>query len=401
MKITQPRSNQLILEHQPLLVWLFGGVFGVAGLWMIFHSGGVAWLIPVAISVFIITSMGQIVTCVFDKAEGRFTLKQQGVFGTKMIEQRIRDISDIQVEQSVSSEGTTYRVTIRFTTGEHVPLTEYYSSGITDKQKTADRIRAFLNLSDSTAPSDGSRWQPRQDNRAESAYPPTLPGITASKTAHGLFLSLRSTVDRDAVQHLVRELPRTKMLSFTDPRHRGPMGDPDYFFLSKRNSDYLMMSHGERWGSSWTPIAEVVLVQYFMELSKIQYTTGSNKTESYKVSVADYTDYSNGSLEIDRTSNAEPGCFVRSRVSEALKPDLDLAEQNAMTPELWRTLGEIANKPVISRTDDPTPLPTGIDTLKWMGYVDMRAWGAGDRGVEYFILEQGNRALAAYQASQP
>lgn len=400
MEIIQTRRNQLIIRHYPLLVWFTVGVFGLVG-GAVFFAGNLIGLVFVAFSVLFMKFGGQIVTCIFDKAEGRFTLKRHGVFGTNVIERRIQNIADIQVEESGSGENMTYRVTTRFTTGEPVPLTDYYTSGRTDKQKTADRIRAFLDLRNSTPPSDGSRGQPRQDSRAEVLYPPNLPGITPTKTANGLFLSLPSTVSRDAIQHLVRELPPTKMLSLTDPRHRGPMGDPDYFFLSKRNSDYLMMSHGERWSSRWTPIAEVVLVQYFMELSKIQYTTGPNQIEPYKVSVADYTDYSNGSREIDRTSNAQPGCFVRSRVSEALKPDLDLAEQNVMTPELWRTLGEIAKKSVINLTDDPKPLPKGIDDLKWMGYIDMRAWGAGDRGVEYFILEQGNRALAAYQASQP
>ena len=69
-----------------------------------------------------------------------------------------------------------------------------------------------------------------------------------------------------------------------------------------------------------------------------------------------------------------------------------------MTPALWQTLGAMAQKSVIHLTDHPEPLPNGIDALERLGYVKTRSWGAGDRGVEYFLSTKGKLALAAYRA---
>ena len=157
MEITQPSSNQLIVRLRPVLLWLFTGVFGLVGLWILFHAGNLFGVIFVAISIVITGSVGQVVTCVFDKAVGQLALKRQGLFGTQVTEHRLRTISNIQVDESSSDDGITYRVNILFTTGECLPLTAYYSSGRQEKQNAADRICAFLNLNDSTPPAHGNR----------------------------------------------------------------------------------------------------------------------------------------------------------------------------------------------------------------------------------------------------
>lgn len=90
---------------------------------------------------------GRVTSCLFDKTRGSFTLKRQGLFGTKVIEHRIREIADVQVEESKYGKGSTsYRVTIVLVSGDRLPITLTYVFDTTLAQETAECIRRFLNL---------------------------------------------------------------------------------------------------------------------------------------------------------------------------------------------------------------------------------------------------------------
>jgi hypothetical protein len=108
---------------------------------LLYPVGGICFAVG-----FVAISMGQLVTCLFDKSLGSFTLKRQGLFGTEVIEHQIREIANVQMEEFTDSDGSTYRVSIVLTSGNCLPLTSYYSSGRKSKQETTERICTFLNL---------------------------------------------------------------------------------------------------------------------------------------------------------------------------------------------------------------------------------------------------------------
>lgn len=98
----------------------------------------------VAAGLFVV-SMGQAVTCTFDKTLGRMSLKRQGLLGTKVIERSHREILATRVEVSTDGEGdSTYRVSLALVSGDPLPLTSYYTGGKESQQQAVDCIQRFL-----------------------------------------------------------------------------------------------------------------------------------------------------------------------------------------------------------------------------------------------------------------
>lgn len=126
--ISQPTATSLTIRQDDRgSTVLFGGVFVAGGM-------------------VVVLLMGEIVACQFDKTMGRFTLQRRGLLGTKVIEHSIREIKDVIVEESTSSDGSTYRVSLILIGRDRIPLTSYYSSGRAGKQKIADSLHQFLHL---------------------------------------------------------------------------------------------------------------------------------------------------------------------------------------------------------------------------------------------------------------
>jgi len=110
--------------------------------WFMFMVGGIFVVAGLAVAVVV----GEIVVCEFNKDSGSLTLKRHSLLGTKVVERHIQEIKDVQIEESHSSDGSTYRVSLVFTTGDRLPLTSYYSSGKQAKQAIADHLHKFLQL---------------------------------------------------------------------------------------------------------------------------------------------------------------------------------------------------------------------------------------------------------------
>ncbi len=103
----------------------FGGIFVAAGLFVV--------------------SVTQVVTCSFDKTLGCMVVKRKGLFKTELLEHRLREVLDVQVEDSTDSDGDqTYRVRFLLACGDRLPLTSYYSSGRESKQEAVNCICKFL-----------------------------------------------------------------------------------------------------------------------------------------------------------------------------------------------------------------------------------------------------------------
>ncbi|WP_448514209.1 hypothetical protein [Parathermosynechococcus lividus] len=82
-----------------------------------------------------------------DRTSGTWTLRRRNLWGHQTQEYRLRDITDVFLEVSHSSDSdSTYRIVFQLKSGETIPLRHYYSSGRRDKQQTVDCLREFLCL---------------------------------------------------------------------------------------------------------------------------------------------------------------------------------------------------------------------------------------------------------------
>jgi hypothetical protein len=115
------------------------------------------WLFIFAFSgpgLLIISCSTQVGALEFDKQIGQLSLTRHRLFGKKLIQHPLHTIEDVTVEEHFGSKGSrTYRVAIVLKSGERIPLTPYYSSGLFGKQKVAAQIRNFLGISTPSSPS--------------------------------------------------------------------------------------------------------------------------------------------------------------------------------------------------------------------------------------------------------
>ena len=154
MKIVEQTPTKLVLRKFPWFMACF------AIFWLVFCISGMLLtgqniililflLVVIVFLVFLatISSLFEIVPCTFDKSFSRMILKRQTLLKTKLIERSIEAISGIKLEVMSGENLDAYRVSIMFASGECVPLTSVYSSGLRDKEKTAKDIATFLNVS--------------------------------------------------------------------------------------------------------------------------------------------------------------------------------------------------------------------------------------------------------------
>jgi hypothetical protein len=122
--ITNPKIPSLREQYDERLPsFLFGGIFVTV--------------------FFVIVYSSPVVTYVFDKTLNTLTISPRDLFGKKVIQARLSEIEDVQVE---TGSDDTYRVSIVLVSGKRLPLTLYYSSGRESKQQIALHIKNFLNL---------------------------------------------------------------------------------------------------------------------------------------------------------------------------------------------------------------------------------------------------------------
>lgn len=147
MKIVEQTPTKLVLRKFPWFIACF------AIFWLVPIIGGmlsigqnIFSLLVVIVFLAVISPFCEIVTCTFDKSLNSMTLKRQTLLKTKLIERSIEAISGIKLEVG-SGDKDTYRVSIMLASGKCVPLTSVYSSGLRDKEKTAEDIATFLNVS--------------------------------------------------------------------------------------------------------------------------------------------------------------------------------------------------------------------------------------------------------------
>lgn len=147
VKCLEQTPNKLVFRVRPTFGWGCGVFFGGAGLILLvdrthLYISGFFFFLSL-----LIIALSSVKTCTFDKERSRMTIKRQHWFGEKILEHSINEISDVQIEHTSSSEGSRiYRVTLILSSGEKLPLTRSYTSGIEEKQYIANLIKYFLNL---------------------------------------------------------------------------------------------------------------------------------------------------------------------------------------------------------------------------------------------------------------
>ena len=138
---------------------LVGGSFLVMGLFGGWSSGNFFLYLFAVVGLFLVMFV-EIDTITFDKNLGHMTIKRHKplLAKTKVVKHLIQDISDVEIQQTESSESISgnditpsksisYRVCLLLESGKRrVPLTSSFSNGLRDKQKTAEVIATFLEI---------------------------------------------------------------------------------------------------------------------------------------------------------------------------------------------------------------------------------------------------------------
>ncbi|BAY52415.1 hypothetical protein NIES2134_125160 [Thermostichus vulcanus NIES-2134] len=110
--------------------------------WPVGLMAGVFFLVGMSLIFFI-----PVLTLDLDRGSGTLTILHANFFRRTYQELSLRDIRDIAIESYQDSEGDRlYRVLVHLTSGDTVPLRQYYSSGYGSKKKLANLLREFLHL---------------------------------------------------------------------------------------------------------------------------------------------------------------------------------------------------------------------------------------------------------------
>ncbi len=113
-------------------------------------SGTIGWIVSgvlalVEVGLFIAGIQAMSTTWTFDKTQGTIIKYRRGLTGPRGWQYDLREINGAIVSHSRDSDGdTTYRVELVTEQGQRIPMTSWYSSGYTGKERTATVIQQFL-----------------------------------------------------------------------------------------------------------------------------------------------------------------------------------------------------------------------------------------------------------------
>jgi len=165
MKIVARTPTELILRDSAAALRIMGVFLAALGGFAIFmglaQPEGSVGIVPIAIGSLIVLGGVLLIalparkTFAFSRAERLFIIVKQR-FGR--VERQIiplDQVADVSLEESASSDGNTYRISVTLTDQRRIPWTSYYSSGHASKQAVVDVVREFLKLAPSPAQGSG------------------------------------------------------------------------------------------------------------------------------------------------------------------------------------------------------------------------------------------------------
>ncbi|AFY79064.1 hypothetical protein Ple7327_3911 [Pleurocapsa sp. PCC 7327] len=131
MEIVKQTSTKLIIQHRPVFLWMFGGIFVLAGL-----------LTSVLFcKLTTLTCQRQLIEPT--QAQGTCNLIQTGLLDSTVKKIPLNILQGARVEQSRSDDDYNYRVILLTINGE-IPLTSYSSSNQAPKRAIVSQINSFL-----------------------------------------------------------------------------------------------------------------------------------------------------------------------------------------------------------------------------------------------------------------
>ena len=166
MKIVAHTPTELILRDSGAALRVMGVFLGALGGFAIFmgqaQPDGQGSIVPVAIgSLILLGGVSLIVlparkTFAFSRSERVFVIARQRFGRVERQLIPLDQVADVSLEESASSDGNTYRISVTLTDQRRIPWTSYYSSGHASKQVVVDVVREFLRLEPSRAQGSGA-----------------------------------------------------------------------------------------------------------------------------------------------------------------------------------------------------------------------------------------------------
>ncbi len=137
---------RLVLRDIPVLNFLLGLVFAGVGGYALYQGGPVIMLLFLAIGLaFLVFS--SILTVTADRVTRFLTLKYRSVLLSSQKEYSFDEIAGISVEAVRGSKGgTNYRVVLKRTDGQLIPLRSSSSTGSSSKERLASKLRDFTGI---------------------------------------------------------------------------------------------------------------------------------------------------------------------------------------------------------------------------------------------------------------
>ena len=166
MKIVARTPTELILRDSGAALRIMGVFLAALGGWAVFiglaQAEGRGGIVPIVIgSVIVLGGVSLIVlpvrtTFAFSRTERLFIIAKQRFGRVERQLIPLEQVADVSLEESASSDGNTYRISVTLTDQRRIPWTSYYSSGHASKQVVVDIVREFLRLEPSPVPGSGA-----------------------------------------------------------------------------------------------------------------------------------------------------------------------------------------------------------------------------------------------------
>ena len=166
MKIVAHTPTELILRDSGAALRVMGVFLGALGGFAIFmglaQPDGHGAIVPVVIGSLILLGGVSLIllpsrkTFAFSRSERLFIIATQRFGRVERQLIPLDQVADVSLEESASSDGNTYRISVTLTDRRRIPWTSYYSSGHASKQVVVDVVREFLRLEPSPAQGSGA-----------------------------------------------------------------------------------------------------------------------------------------------------------------------------------------------------------------------------------------------------
>jgi hypothetical protein len=150
-------DSQLVIHDVPILLWIFGLIFGGVGILMVIEGGAPLPMVLIFLGVgfgFLLFTSALTITA--DRITRTVKLQYRSILLRSRKEVAFDEIAGINIERSSGSKGgSTYRLTLVRKDGQVVPFRSFSSSGWQKKEKWAGQLREFIGIQDLTRTSPG------------------------------------------------------------------------------------------------------------------------------------------------------------------------------------------------------------------------------------------------------